>query len=160
MLKRTSLMAASRARQSLNTIKEETNTKRFEGEEKMIRSLSRANETASCLVTPRSTFSGEVDIQLDKDKATRIKGRLIIDTESTESYLAFQVSPHHYQALENRANHGPIPIKIFYDNTPLLRSVEDAMVRGLNTEDTLLGYLFCNHNIQYRSIDEFPPPHS
>ena len=117
MLKRTSLMAASRARQSLNTIKEETNTKRYEGEEKMIRSLSRANETASCLVTPRSTFSGEVDIQLDKDKASHIKGRLIIDTESIDQYLAFQVSPHHYKALENRAKHGPIPIKIFYDNT-------------------------------------------
>ena len=157
MLERTSLMAASRARQSLNTIKEETNTKRYEGEEKMIRSLSRANETASCLVTPRSTFSGEVDIQLDKDKASRIKGRLIIDTESIDQYLAFQVSPHLYKALENRAKHGPISIKIFYDNTPLLRSVEDAMVRGLNTEDTLLGFLFCNHNIQYRSIDEFPP---
>ena len=151
------LTVVSRARRSLDTTKEESNKKRYEGEDKMIRSLSRANDTATCLVTPRSTFSGDVDIQLDKDKASRIKGRLIIDTESIDQYLAFQVSPHHYKALENRAKHGPISIKIFYDNTPLLRSVEDAMVRGLNTEDTLLGYLFCSHNVQYRSIDEFPP---
>ena len=151
------LTVASRARQSLNIIREESNKKRYEGEDKTIRSLSQANDTATCLVTPRSTFSGDIDIQLDKDKASRIEGRLTIDTESITQYLTFQVNPHLYKALENRAKHGPIPIKIFYDNTPLLRSVEDAMERGLNTEDTLLGHLFCSHNIQYRSLDEFPP---
>ena len=153
------LTVVSRARQSLDTTKEESNKKRYEGEDKMIRSLSRANDTATCLVTPRSTFSGDVVIQLNKDKASRIKGRLTIDTESITQYLTFQVNPHLYKALENRAKYGPIPIKIFYDNTPLLRGVEDAMERGLNTGDTLLGHLFCSHNVQYRSTDELPPPH-
>ena len=151
------LNVASRARQSLNIIREESNKKRYEGEDKTIRSLSQTNNTATCLVTPRSTFSGDIGIQLDKDKASRIKGHLTIDTETITQYLTFQVNPHRYKALEDRAKQGPIPIKIFYDNTPLLRSVEDAMERGLNTKDTLLGHLFCSHNIQYRSLDEFPP---
>ena len=149
-------MTASRARQSLDTIKRETNMKRFEGEEKMIRSLSRANGTATCLVTPRSTFSGKVNIQLDIDITYRIKGQLLIDTEFTESYLVFQVTPHQYQALKRRATRGPVPVKIFYDNTLLLQSVEDAMEKGLKTEDTLLGFLFCSHNTLYRSSDELP----
>ena len=72
-------MTASRARQSLNTIKRETNMKRVEGEEKMIRSLSQANGTVTCLVTPRSTFSGKVDIQLDIDITYRIQCQLTTD---------------------------------------------------------------------------------
>jgi len=151
-------MAASRARRSFDTIRRETNMKRSEGEEKIIRSLSRTNDgTVTCLVTPRSTFSGKVDIQLDMNITSQIKGQLIIDTEFTESYLVFRVTPHQYQALKSKATQGPVPIKIFYDNTLLLQSVEDAMERGLNTENTLLGFLFCSYDTQYCSLDEFPP---
>ena len=157
MLEHAPLTVDNRARQSLDTTKEESNRKRFEGEDKMIRALSRVNDTATCLITPRSTFSGDVVVEWNKDKASRMKGRLTIDTESTTQHLTFQINPHLYKALENAAKHGPVPIKIFYDNTSLLRGIEEAMERGLNTRETLLGHLFCSHNILYRSTDELPP---
>ena len=156
MLEHAPLTVDNRARQSLDTTKEESNRKRFEGEDKMIRALSRVNDTATCLITPRSTFSGDVVVEWNKDKASRIKGRLTIDTESITQHLTFQINPHLYKALENAAKHGPVPIKIFYDNTSLLRGIEEAMERGLNTRETLLGHLFCSHNILYHSIDELP----
>ena len=88
------LNVASRARQSLNIIREESIKKRYEGEDKTIRSLSQTNNTATCLVTPRSTFSGDIGIQLDKDKASRIKGHLTIDTETITQYLTFHPIPN------------------------------------------------------------------
>ena len=57
------LTVEDRARQSLKTTKEESNRKRFEGEDKMIRALSRVNNAATCLITPRSTFSGDVVVE-------------------------------------------------------------------------------------------------
>ena len=146
-----------RARQSLKTTKEESIRKRLEGEDKTIRALSRVNNTTTCLITPRSTFSGKVDVEWNEDKASRMEGRLTIDTESTTQHLVFQTNPYLHKALENAAKHGPVPIKIFYDNTSLLRGIEEAMERGLNTRETLLGHLFCSHNSLYRSIDELPP---
>ena len=151
------LTVEERARQSFKTSKEESNRKRSEGEDKMIRALSRANNAATCLITPRSTYSGDVDVEWNEDKASRMKGRLTVDTESTTQHLVFQTNSYLYKALENAAKHGPVPIKIFYDNTSLLRGIEEAMERGLNTRETLLGHLFCSHNSLYRSIDELPP---
>ena len=59
----TPLTVEERARQSLKMSKEDSNRKRLEGEDKMIRALAWANDKATCLITPRSTYSGDVDIE-------------------------------------------------------------------------------------------------
>ena len=78
-----------RARQSFKTSKEDSNRKRLEGEDKMIRALSRADNAATCLITPRSTYSGDVDVEWNENKASRMKGRLTIDVESASQHLVF-----------------------------------------------------------------------
>ena len=52
-----------RAYQSLNMSIEENKRKRFKGEEKMIRALALSKDELTCLVTPRTTYSGEVEVE-------------------------------------------------------------------------------------------------
>ena len=63
-----------RARQSLNVSMEENDRKRVEGEDKMIRALALANNEVTCLVTPRTTYSGEVEVEWNGSKESRMKG--------------------------------------------------------------------------------------
>ena len=117
------LTVEDRARQSFKTSKEESNRKRSEGKDKTIRALSQADNAATCLITPRSTYSGGVDVEWNENKASCMKGRLTIDTESTSQHLVFQTNSYLYKALENAAAHGPVPIKIFCDNSSLIRGI-------------------------------------
>ena len=146
-----------RARQSLKLSKEENNRKRLEGEDKMIRALARANDEVTCLITPRSTYSGLVDVEWNGNKESRMDGYLTIDTESASQHLLFSTNSDLYTALENAATHGPVPIKIFCNNSSSIQGVEEAMDKGLNSKETLLGHLFCSKNSLYFSDNELPP---
>ena len=146
-----------RARQSLKMSKEENNRKRLEGEDKMIRALARVNNEVTCLITPRSTYSGLVEVEWNGSKESRMEGFLTIDTESASQHLQFPTNSDFYTALQDAATHGPVPIKLFCDNTSSMKGVEEAMDRGLNSKDTLLGHLFCNENSLYASDNELPP---
>ena len=86
-----------------------------------------------------------------------MKGRLTIDTESASQHLVFPTNSDLYKALENAATHGPVPIKIFCDNSSLIKGIEEAMEKGLNAKETLLGHLFCSNNSLYLSDNELPP---
>ena len=140
-----------RACKSQKLSMEENNRKRLEGEDKMIRALARANDKATCLITPRSTYSGLVDVEWNGNKDSRMEGYLTIDTESASQHLLFPTNSDFYTALQDAATHGPVPIKIFCDNSPSMQGVEEAMEKGLNSKETLLGHLFCS-KIVYTSL--------
>ena len=146
-----------RARQSLNVSMEENNRKRLEGEDKMIRALALANNEVTCLVTPRTTYSGEVEVEWNGSKESRMKGVLTIDIESASQHLQFPTSSDFYTALQSTASHGPVPIKLFCDYTSSMADIEEAMRKGLDTKNTLLGHLFSNENSLYTSEGELPP---
>ena len=88
-----------RARQSLKLSMEENNRKRLEGEDKMIRALALANNEVTCLITPRSTYSGLVEVEWNGSKESRMEGFLTIDTESASQHLQFPTSSDFYTAL-------------------------------------------------------------
>ena len=90
-------------------------------------------------------------------KESRMKGVLTIDTESASQHLQFPTSSDFYTALQGAASHGPVPIKLFCDNTSPMTDIAEAMRRGLNSKNTLLGHLFCNVNSLYTSKGELPP---
>ena len=127
-----------RAYQSLNMSIEENNRKRVRGEDKMIRALALANDKVTCLVTPRTTYSGEVEVEWNGSKESRMKGVLTIDTESTSQHLQFPTSSYFYTALQSTASHGPVPIKLFCDYTSSMTDKAEAMRKGLDTKNTLL----------------------
>ena len=86
-----------------------------------------------------------------------MEGYLTIDTESASQHLLFPTNSDLYTALENTVTHGPVPIKIFCDNSSSMQGVEEAMDKGLNSKETLLGHLFCSENSLYFSDNELPP---
>ena len=123
----------------------------------MIRALALANKEVTCLVTPRTTYSGEVEVEWNESKESRMKGVLTIDTESASKHLQFPTSSDFYTALQSAASHGPVPIKLFCDNTSSMTDIAEAMRKGLDTKNTLLGHLFSNENGLYTSEGELPP---
>ena len=151
------LTVEERARQSLKVSKEDSNRKRLEGEDKMIRALARANNKATCLITPRSTYSGVVEVEWNGNKDSRMEACLTIDAESASQHLEFPTNSDLYTALEDAATNGPVPIKIFCDNSSLIQGIEEAMEKGLNSKETLLGHLFCSEDSLYTSNNELPP---
>ena len=146
-----------RAYRSLNMSIEENKRKRFKGEDKMIRALALANDEVTCLVTPRTTYSGEVEVEWNGNKESRIKGILSVDTGSASQHLQFPTSSDFYIALQSAASHGPVPIKLFCDYTSSMTDIAEAMRKGLDTKNTLLGHLFSNENSLYTSEGELPP---
>ena len=80
-------MVEERAYQSLNMSIEENKRKRIKGEDKMIRALALANDEVTCLVTPRTTYSGEVEVEWNGNKESRMKGILGVDTGSVSQHL-------------------------------------------------------------------------
>ena len=52
-----------RAFRSLSVAEDENRKKRLRGEDKLIRALAISENEFTCLVTPRTTFSGEVCIE-------------------------------------------------------------------------------------------------
>ena len=131
-----------RAFQSLNVSKDENKNKRFKGEDKMIRALAFSENELTCLVTPRTTYSGEVEVEWNGNRETRMKGVLGVEAGSASQHLQLQISSDFYVALQRAASHGPVPIKLFCDHASSMIDIEKAMKKGLETNNTLLGHLF------------------
>ena len=146
-----------RAIQSLTVSKDENEKKIKGGESKMIRALAFSENELTCLVTPRTTYSGEVEVEWNGNSKTRLKGVLGVEAGSASQHLKLQISSDFYVALRRVATHGPIPIKLFCNHSSSMMDIERAMWKGLETSNTLLGHLFSSEDSLYPSEYELPP---
>ena len=105
-----------RAIQSLIVSKDENEKKILSGEDKMIRALAYSENELTCLVTPRTTYSGEVEVEWNGNSETRMKGVLGVEAGSACQHLQLPISSDFYVVLQRVASHGPVPIKLFCDH--------------------------------------------
>ena len=146
-----------RAFKSLSVAEDENRKKRLRGEDKMIRALAISENELTCLVTPRTTFSGEVCIEWNNCQDTRMTGSLSTAPGSPSQHLSVPSGPEFTSAVQNAAAHGPVPIKVFCEYPSSMQKVKEAMMQGLEAKTSLLGDLFCNTNRHYTSRCILPP---
>ena len=82
-----------RALQSLYMSQQENNRKQFKGEDKMIRALAISEDDLTCLVTPRTTFSGIVDVEWNESRETNMTGTLGTALGSASEHLQLPFRP-------------------------------------------------------------------
>ena len=146
-----------RARQSFFRSEEETRKKQLYGEDKLVRAMAIQEEKITCMVTPRTAFSGSVKVEWLDSKETRMEGTLNPAPGASSQHLQIQSGPDFYQALQEVVTMGPVPIKVFCDHPNPMQSVQAAMNNGLKVNNSLLGHLFCSKDSLYYSNLELPP---